>query len=121
MQNRTPEISAWFVVWVIGTLLCAGYFLITYLRCRREFQMSLPVSNEAANKWLQEHPLKRRIMIRQSDRISAPLTYGIWQPVILMPKNTDWENRQQLQYVLMHEYMHIRHFIQSLNWLLHLH
>ena len=49
----------------------------------------------------------RAIRIRRSDRISAPLTYGILKPVILMPKETDWKNRQQLQYVFLHEYMHI--------------
>ena len=41
--------------------------------------------------------------VRQSDRISAPLTYGIFRPVILMPKKTDWKNEKQLQYVLSHE------------------
>lgn len=110
IQSEASQISLWTVVWVIGMLLCAGYFLIAYLRCRKEFQTSLSVKNEIAKKWLREHSLSRRIKTRQSDRISAPLTYGIWQPVILMPKDTDWENRQQLQYVLMHEYIHIRHF-----------
>ena len=54
--------------------------------------------------------LRRSVQIRQSDQISAPLTYGIVRPVVLMPKKTDWENGQQLQYILTHEYMHIRHF-----------
>ncbi len=51
--------------------------------------------------------MKRPILVRQSDRISAPLTYGIFRPVILMPKKTDWKNEKQLQYVLSHEYVHI--------------
>lgn len=65
----------------------------------------MPVQNARMQKWLKPHP--RRLNVRQSDRVSTPLTYGIFHPVILMPKNTDWENRQQLQYVLMHEYVHI--------------
>ena len=24
-----------------------------------------------------------------------------------MPENTDWSNKQQLQYILLHEYVHI--------------
>ena len=51
--------------------------------------------------------MKRPILVRQSDRISAPLTYGIFRPVILMPKKMDWKNEKQLQYVLSHEYVHI--------------
>ena len=98
------------VVWIAGMILCAAFFIVSYLRCYFEFRTSLPVRNEFAVKWLEEHPLKRSVQIRQSDQISTPLTYGIFKPVILMPKKTDWENRQQLQYVLLHEYMHIRHF-----------
>lgn len=52
----------------------------------------------------------RSISIRQSDRISTPLTYGIFKPVILIPQTTDWTNIKQLQYVLLHEYVHIRRF-----------
>lgn len=98
------------IIWSIGTVLCAAFFVISYLRCYLEFQTSLPVSNDFATQWLKEHQPKRPVTIRQSGRITAPLTYGIFHPVILMPKNTDWENRQQLQYVLCHEYTHICHF-----------
>lgn len=100
----------WTVLWLVGMIICALFFLISYLRCYREFRMSLPVSNAFAEEWLKEHQIKRGIRIRQSDRISSPLTYGIFRPVILMPKTTDWENIQRLQYVLQHEYVHIRRF-----------
>lgn len=42
-----------------------------------------------ARQWLKEHHLRRTISIRQSDTISAPLTYGIFSPVILMTKKTE--------------------------------
>lgn len=102
--------SVTFVIWVSGCLLCATFFLISYLRLCREFKTSLPVTNEYAKSWLAGHPLKRRLSIRQSDRISAPLTYGIFRPVILLPKKTDWENQSQLDYILYHEFTHIRRF-----------
>lgn len=94
------------VVWCVGMLSCMIYFTVSYLRCRFEFQTALPVENPFAQHWLAEHP-HRCPAIRQSDKISTPLTFGIWRPVILMPKNTDWENTQQLEYILMHEYIHI--------------
>lgn len=109
-QNPAAGISPMVIVWIIGCLLCAAYFAVSYLRCHLEFQTSLPLRNEFTLKWLRCHRLKRTIQIRQSDRISAPLTYGIIKPVILMPKKTDWENRQQLEYVLLHEYTHICRF-----------
>ncbi len=96
--------------WGIGALLCGIFFLISYLRCRLEFSTSLPVTEDYATKWLSNHPLKRTITFRQSDKISAPLTYGIFCPVILMPKKTDWNNVSQLDFVLYHEFTHIRRF-----------
>lgn len=58
--------------------------------------------------WLAAHSMKRRIEIRQSGRISAPLTYGLISPVILMPETTKWEEGRELSYVLEHEFVHIR-------------
>ena len=81
-----------------------------YWKCCREFRMSFPVDNDASRQWLQTHPLRRGICIRQSDQISSPLTFGVLHPVILMPKKTDWNDETALQYVLEHEFVHIRRF-----------
>ena len=35
---------------------------------------------------------------------------GILHPVILMPKQTDWKNIEQLQYIFSHEYVHISRY-----------
>jgi len=106
-NNLRPHLP---LFWGIGALLCAGFFLISYIRCRLEFSTSLPVTEKYASDWLKQHPLKRTVTIRQSDKISAPLTYSIFRPVILMPKKTDWNNTEQLDYVLYHEFTHIRRF-----------
>lgn len=100
----------WGIVWGMGALLCAGFFAAAYLKCRREFQASLPVEDEKARAWLREHRLRRPLEIRQSGRVSAPLTYGVFRPVILMPKTTDWDDGDALQYVLAHELVHVRRF-----------
>lgn len=103
-------LNIWLLLYMTGMLLCALFFAVSYLRCHLEFRTSMPVRNGFAVRWLKAHRLKRTVQIRQSDRISTPLTYGILKPVILMPSGTDWDNAQRLQYVLLHEYMHIRHF-----------
>jgi beta-lactamase regulating signal transducer with metallopeptidase domain len=50
------------------------------------------------------------VQIRQSDRIKAPLTYGVFRPVVLLPKTTDWTDETGLRYILTHEFAHIRRF-----------
>ena len=109
-SNTVAPVSVWTIVWAAGALVCALVFAIAYWKCRQEFQTSLPVDNGFLQGWLNTHRLKRPISIRQSSRFSAPLTYGIFRPVILMPTSTDWENTKALQYVLAHEYVHIRRF-----------
>ncbi len=101
--------SVWFVIWCIGMIVLAVFFAFSYLRYQIEFQTSLPICNDFVEQWLKEHSIKRSISVRQSDRILAPLTYGILRPVILMPQKTDWKNTKQLLYVLSHEYVHICH------------
>ena len=99
--------SIWKLIWLIGMSVLAGSFLISYLRCRREFRTALPINNDMITEWLSEHSWRRKIEVRQFNGIITPMTYGLFRPVILLPKNTDWENKQQLRYILFHEYVHI--------------
>ncbi len=109
-DSITNAVSTWTVVWAAGVLVCAVFFSLAYWKCRREFQTSIPVGNDFTENWLSVHQQGRRISIRQSGRFSAPLTYGVLHPVILMPTSTKWENTDSLAYVLAHEYVHIRRF-----------
>lgn len=104
------------VIWAAGALACTCAFAITYLRCRREFATSLPVGNEHADAWLTEHQdhLRRPLALRQSDRIATPLTYGVLKPVILVPKTCNWEDGEQMRFMLAHEFVHVRRFDAAL-------
>lgn len=98
------------LIWALGALVCALFFGMLYWRCCQAFRVSLPVQNVYAKRWLDAHPLKRPLSIRQSSQFSSPLTYGIFHPVILMPTTTDWEDFDTIQFSLAHEYVHIRRF-----------
>ena len=100
----------WLIIYLAGLLFCAGFLTLSYLKCLSKFRMSLPVREGYGAAWLKEHPLKRTVSIRQSDMVMAPLTYGLFHPVILMPGSVDWNDKEELQYILMHEYVHIRRF-----------
>lgn len=102
--------AAWWSIWAVGAVVCALVFAIAYWNCRRAFRFSLPVENDFVRNWLRDHLLRRSISIRQSGRFSTPLTYGVFRPVILMPDSAKWEDAKPLQYVLAHEYIHIRRF-----------
>ena len=98
------------VIWGVGIGVIAAFFGINYWKGVREFQMSLPVENEFVNEWLSSHQLRRNITIRQYDCIHTPLTYGIFRPVILLPKESLEQSPSTLNFILTHEWVHIRRF-----------
>ena len=108
--QEIERVPVFGVVWLAGSLLLAAYFAISYLRSLQKFRMSLPDNTPYVQRWLSEHRITRPLEVRSSDLISSPLTYGILRPVILLPKKFDRSDETALQYVLAHEYIHIRRF-----------
>ena len=105
-------------IWLVGMIGLASFFLVAHLRGRKEYKAALPIQNNFVNGWLQEQKLIRSVQVRYSDRIYAPMTFGIFKPVILFPKNTDWQDEASLRYVLTHELTHIKRFDVLTKWLL---
>lgn len=106
----TEHISTFEILWLVGVLLLAIYFSISYFRSMRKFRMSIPDNTPYIQNWLTAHQISRPLAVRSSDLISSPLTYGILRPVILLPKKLDRNDQAALKYVLTHEYVHIRRF-----------
>ena len=106
----TEHISTFEILWLVGVLLLALYFFISYFRSMRKFRMSIPDNTPYIQNWLAAHQISRPLAVRSSDLISSPLTYGILHPVILLPKKLDRNDQVALKYVLTHEYVHIRRF-----------
>ena len=106
VEKAFPVLS---VVWCVGLLLCGAFFAGAYLYSVRQFRRAAIVENNWIHHWQRRHKVHPFISVRQSELISAPLTYGIIRPVILLPKQLIWEDRRELEYVLQHEYMHICH------------
>ncbi len=107
-QKGTARFAWWMIVWLAGMFLCLAFVLVSYVHWYRKFRISTSVSDEWVCQWLKNHPLRRSVRIRQSEKVCTPLTYGIVHPVILIPENIFRENREQMECILLHEYMHIR-------------
>ncbi len=106
---RMTGLPAWAsVVWAAGSLACAGCLAGCHVRSRRCFAASLPVEDEALLSALREEAsgMRRPVRLRRSDRVDTPLTYGVFRPVVLLPKGMEACAGTQL--VLAHEVVHIR-------------
>lgn len=95
-------------IWCVGAILCGAFFVMSYLRSLWSFRRARPVEDEHMVQWLQGHRMGRKVLVRQSDRVCAPLTYGVFRPVILLPAKALWGSRRELEYILQHEYVHVR-------------
>lgn len=95
----------WTALWLSVGLLLAAWFLIRYVRWRRRFREALPADCPGLETWFQ---LRRKVAVRVTDQIAAPLTYGLFRPVILLPRTMDFKDEEALTCVLAHERAHIR-------------
>ena len=103
------------IIYFAVAMALAGYFGISYAKNIRRFRSSLPLSDWDISHRLGNIEIPKGIQIRQSDEISAPLTYGVFRTVILLPKlildGKDSESKSRLlDFALMHELTHIRRF-----------
>lgn len=103
-------ISGWTILWGFGFLLSVSYFGMAYYRGIRKFKDSTPLETVFIKEWKEKHPLRRPLSIECSEQVFTPISYGIRRPVILLPKTLDFENTETLNYILTHEYVHIKHF-----------
>lgn len=102
----SPPVSVWTILWLAGAALMALWFLVSYIRWRRRFRESLPTDCPGLETWFR---LRRTVQLRTTDQIAVPLTYGVFRPVILLPKALDLRDEDALTCVLAHELAHIRH------------
>lgn len=113
--GNTPEnvftVKPLMLVWLIGVVVAVVSLFLMYWKSQSELRFAILIKNNSfLDKWLAEHKLKRPITILQSDRITSPITVGYLRPRIIIPTTMDIEDTKLLQYVLTHEYYHIRRF-----------
>ena len=106
MPAAPAPFPVWTALWLTGAAALGLWHLVRYVRWRRRFRESLPAGDcPAADACLRS---RREIRLRVTDRIGAPLTYGVLRPVILLPKTLDLGDEEAVTCVLAHEMGHIR-------------
>lgn len=93
------------VLWAVGAVLLGTWFAVSFFRWRRRFRRASDADSPFLRLWAERHPF---IRVRLSDQIDAPLTYGVFRPVILLPVSFPLDDEPALRCVLAHETVHIR-------------
>ena len=87
------------LIWLGGVLLFGCAFLISHLRSLRAFRFSVPLPEDIQ--------VPDGLRVRMLDGLEAPLTYGLFRPMVLLP--TALPDQTQITHILLHEQEHIRH------------
>lgn len=123
-RASVPEASFWvkyilITLWATVAIFLAIRISIKHIRSCRLYNMSLPICDERAVKWMQEHHNIRNVALRKSELIKSPLTYGIIHPVILLPSEINL-NEEEFLCIMEHEWTHIRRWDILVKYLLYL-
>ncbi|BDF35212.1 hypothetical protein CE91St62_32740 [Lachnospiraceae bacterium] len=110
-----PTFLIW--IWFAGCLALAVWFIISHLRGKRIFRFAYPAESETVTRWMNANRIRRKVRVLVCPELSSALTYGVFRPVILLPTTMDWNDTDNLSYVLSHELEHIRHFDVLWKWI----
>ncbi len=111
---KFPIKACLIAIWLLGAAAMLAFFGYDLVKSLRKIGKGRECTNPYALEWLDSHKTLRRIRVRVCDNIGSPLTYGVFRPVIVITEAADSSTKETLNYILTHEYMHIRHFDSAL-------
>ena len=107
-----------FWAYIVGLLLALTKLAAGLLTIARLTRHAKPAADSRHRLWLEGQRADRSVRVLYSDKISAPLTWGIFRPVILLPAESVTWSKEEQRHALLHEQAHIRRrdwFVQILS------
>lgn len=98
-----------FNIWLLGLAIYFIYHLIICIGFKLRIKQSLLIPNgeieEKFNKIKDKLQINSKVIIRESNIIDSPLLVGIFNPLLLIPENT---NHEGIDYIITHELVHFK-------------
>jgi hypothetical protein len=69
------------------------------------------------DRWRKSSRMRRPVRALNSSRVTVPMTWGTWRPVIVFPKDRREWPVEELHAAMQHELAHIRHCDAARRWL----
>ncbi len=108
------EMTPWIgVFWTVGMFLIflravGGYLYLNRLKSSA-FHLDNNELNGLLNKLKDSFDLKREILLKESMKISSPMVYGYFKPVILFPLGlVQGLTTDEVEVILLHELAHLK-------------
>lgn len=102
---RVIPMRRYLLIWAVGAVVSITFFVVRYAMWGRILREALPIQKVPDID--EEMFTFMGIRVYVSDRIVSPITYGIFQQKVLLPKYYMELTREQLKFILIHEKVHI--------------
>lgn len=104
--NSAQAFDFTLAIWLCGTIIAAVFFAVSYRKSIKSFRLAEKLILQAESSVIPKS--LRGVQIKKCGKINAPLTYGIFRPVILLPESFDFSDKAALDFVIAHESIHIK-------------
>lgn len=110
--------------WLAGILMIGTVTVLANIRMQRSIRKEPVILSPSLSELFQESQaimkVKQRVRFVATDCIPGPAVLGFLKPVIVIsPSLLNSLNRDQLRYILAHEFAHIRRRDVAVNWSIH--
>jgi beta-lactamase regulating signal transducer with metallopeptidase domain len=117
MTNMVP------LVWMGGVLLQVLLLARSALAMRQSLRRARPLADPAilslAAECAERLGIQSRIQLLESSAIGGPAIVGLWRPRLILPAGmAERLSTDELRFVLLHEYAHVRRRDLAVMWLL---
>lgn len=113
------------LIWLTGVLLLVAKTIYDQLRLQHALRagsrIETPLLLALFHDTRQQLGVKRKVEFVASERIPGPAVVGFCKPtVVISPSLLMSLHEGQLQYILAHEFAHVRRRDVAVNWIMHL-
>ncbi|MDR0271185.1 M56 family metallopeptidase [Paenibacillus sp.] len=113
------------LVWLVGVLFLGAKTIYDQLRLKRVLRTSRPIETRFILALFEETKqrlgIDRNVRFVASERIPGPAVIGFRKPaIVISPSLLVTLQKEQLQYILGHEFAHIQRRDVAMNWVIHI-
>ncbi|MHC4206263.1 MAG: M56 family metallopeptidase [Planctomycetota bacterium] len=110
-------------LWLVGTLLLAGYVLMRSISLWRTVKRERPITDSEILDLLEDCKMQMGVetilAVVVSDKIKSPALFGFIRPRLLLPQGIlETYSLEELRYVFIHELGHLKQRDIYLGWLM---
>ncbi|MGM7719767.1 BlaR1 family beta-lactam sensor/signal transducer [Metabacillus sp. Hm71] len=114
--------TVFFIVWILGIV---GMLLATLISNRKISTIKKSLQNVPNEEVIslfelckKDIHLRKKIVLGASPLIQSPITFGLFRPYIVLPKDWSSLSTNELKCVLLHELYHCKHRDMLVNYLI---